>query len=374
MLELSKELLKAVEAVEKAKVDIPDSKVSTDFENERKEFVKFMHGLVEKLNAAVTADVSSVISYYNTCSEAWTKANTASARAYKLLKEFVPQSKEAVNVFSKVYKELETFGEVLKPLQESLEKAKLINKAIEDLDWLEKKLKEKEEEKALLLKTIKEKKEKLAEAEKKLAEFETSHEVMQVKELTKQRNALEYREKEIASDVIELLSPLSRSFRKALPLLEKEERKLLEAYLNSPFDALLGDKDLQINALLKKLKSLLADGKISVKNEEAAAKQINALLSSRLLENYRQVYFENEEKIKSIDEKISELDVKGKRESLESEISSLKADIEDAEKSLKKAEEKMEELSSLMETVKADLEEKLSSFLRKKAKILFVST
>ena len=350
---------------------IPDTQARQIAESSRKEFIESLSKMVRVFHESFGSTPLSVIDYYNKCSKSWNIANAETLRTYKVIKEFIPPAKDASKEFSKLYKHLEELGKFITKKNEEIENIKSALDAYEDLKVAKEDLENKKDKMKSIEEKIKSITSELEKKKKELEDLDQSDEAVMLRELVKEKTSLEYRERELASKVVEIISTIYRYLKKLLHELEEKDKKLIKKYMESPFDALLEDKNMKINYYLIQLKEKIEAGEIEPKNREKSIEMIDKMIKTNLLSNISNEYKEIEKKIAEINSKISQISLEKRRKELEDSIKEYESKLSEVEKEKERMLKKVEELEMIIEAIKDELKEKLTKVFGENVQVIF---
>ena len=355
-------------------VSIPDPKTELLVNTRKKDFILKMKNMIKTFKKEVGEKPEDIIDYYNSCTYSWNYANSVALKDFIQIKDFFKnEAKEVINNFKDIYKTLETIGNVISDKKNRIEKIKESIKSYDDFKWLKKAV-DNEEKKMEKIKTeIKELSENKKNKQIEIYNLQDSTEFKKLKELEKQKANLDYRQKEIASTIVEIFSSLDRPFKKSYRILSRENdpiAKTIKKFIESPFDALLSNES-ELNKILDKIKNLLKEKKLSLKSSEKVVKKIDDLLQKNVLIDLVKQYRELSLKLNEIEKEMNSIDINSKREKISLEIKMINEKILSKSEELKNCSKRLEEFQSLIEMMKEELQKSLTSILDKKIKIVF---
>jgi len=227
-------------------------------------------------------------------------------------------------------------AEIQKKLPELKESQKMVKLEEKNLGSLEKKLKESNGE---------------------LISLKNSPEASEYNKALEEIDELEKKKNELKGKLVELFAPIDKPLKRLSQLIESEqfpaspeEIQVLAALSSDPFTSLKRDpKAVHIKKILSYLKELIEKETISLKEKEKDKKleSIEELLSLNFFDKF---FWE----FNSIEVKFSELEKSLRKHSITSKILEMEKTIEGIERSL---QEKKEELSELAQQIERKMDE-----------------
>ena len=367
------ELNEALLLLEQSKIDIPDTKTKLVVESKRKEFVGKIKKMIKTFKTPSSDSPEDIIDYYESCMHAWTYANSVAMKDFIQIKDFFEsESKNFFKKFKSLFKTLESGNEMISKEKSRIEEIKEALQTYKDFIWLKKTIQDKENELVKIKQKIMELSNKKSALLNEISNLEDSEELKRMKELEKEKSAMEYRQREIASTVVEIFSSFDRAlkkFYKKLQMtgdqLEKDVKKCLE----SPFDALISG--INVGRILTKLEEGIANKKIDVKSREKLIKRIHKLVEQRVLDNMKKEYEELERKIEEVAKEIKKININSKREKLNYNLKEVNDKIVLEGKKLKEMNKKLNELNDMLEAMKEEVKKSLSRATNKEIRIVF---
>ncbi len=233
-----------------------------------------------------------------------------------------------------VAKSLKSLDDLSRNLKERIMKNKEIN-YVEKLDSLHQEYKEKISDKdhinnSIAQESLNEEKEldNLNEIEEKINALKKSEEFKDYSNLNDELEKMDKDLLDVKNNIIDFFSPLYRILRKFQKISIEHER-LIENYINYPAETLVGDKDLEIKVVLKKLKEEIL--KESIKDKEEKINKIMKIIDSFNDQDIKKLRSEfsklNNEKAKIVN-KLNLLNIKKDLDNLESETKIINDRIE----------------------------------------------
>ncbi|MBW2979244.1 hypothetical protein KY307_01110 [Candidatus Woesearchaeota archaeon] len=191
--------------------------------------------------------------------------------------------------------------------------------------------------------------------------------------LQKENDELEYTIERLKSKTLELFSPIQRPLRKFSRIVsEKEDIKLIEAYLRGPFDALISDEKLRILKLLADLKRCVSIDQIDLKDKKKETvfnniEKINFSVLNSILEDYKSIC----EKKTLVKKKLYNNQITLRKKEIQYRLEYIDAKIREEKEKLLRAEERKKRLDEEFFPLKREFENDLGKFLGKEVTISF---
>jgi len=177
----------------------------------------------------------------------------------------------------------------------------------------------------------------------------------------------------LKSKTLELFSPIQRPLRKFSRIVsEKDDIKLIDAYLSDPFSALIADEKLRILKLLADLKRCISIDQIDLKDKKketvfSHVEKINFTVLNSILEDYKSIC----EKRTLIKKKLYNNQITLRKKEIQYRLEYLDAKIREEKEKLLRTEEWRKRLDDEFFSLKKELENDLGKFLGKEVTISF---
>ncbi len=191
--------------------------------------------------------------------------------------------------------------------------------------------------------------------------------------LQKENDELESAIERLKSRTLELFSPIQRPLRKFSRIVsEKEDVKLIEAYLRDPFGTLIVDEKLRILKLLADLKRCVSMDQIDLKDKKketvfSHVEKINFSVLNSILEDYKSIC----EKKMLVKKKLYNNQITLRKKEIQYRLEYLDAKIREEKERLLRTEERKKRLDDEFFSLKKEFENGLGKFLGKEVTISF---
>jgi len=311
----------------------------------RKSFAKKVEDLIKEKEQTD----SSFSSLYEMCTSFSTEfeaVDGSTVKEFAAIKEVFKNESYAIidemKVLKKIYadfkEKLKKELDVIRPYEEIETKIKIVREEKEKLENYKKDLE-----------NILQKNENLQKENEmmqmNLRELEESSEWKGYLETKKKLDEKENERREITSQVVQKFSSVERPLKKLNNLLQKTandiNKKLLEKYLSSPFDAFVEDYEKKtINSALKEAAKYIEENKI---DEKKSLGKINEMISSDAFNQLAREWQKINDEIAELNEKLENSEVAKKKEEILKIISNREAEMRQNRK------EKIEQQVSILE-------------------------
>ena len=302
--------------------------------------ILFLSQTFNQLSAKLDDVNASTVAEFVSIKEVFKNEAFAVTDEMKTLKKIYDQFKE------KLRKELDA----VQPYDEITTKIKILKEEKERLDNLRKDLE-----------NIQQKNENLLKENEmmriNLQKLEESNEWKEYLQMKRRLSEKENEKTEVISQVVQKFSSIERPFKKLNNLLQKTEsemnKKLLEKYIASPFDAFLEDYEKKtINSALEQAAKYIEENKI---DEKKSLEKIKEMISSDAFNNLDKKWHEINVRYAELSEKIENSEVAKKKEEMLKNISMREAEMKQNRK--EKVEEQLRALEDDFATHKEDLKQ-----------------
>ena len=295
----------------------------------RKSFV----GKVENLISGEQKDFSIhyLSEFSNSFFAKFREIDAGTVSEYASIKEvFKNESPAVIDEMKGLRKIYGEFGERLKraeldvqPFEEIETKIQILNQEARKLENCKKDLGEIQQRNEML-------KKENEMMQKNLQSLESGEEWKNYLETKKRLEEKEGERKEVISSVVERFSSVERPLKKLNNLLQQSEgeinKKILEKYFSSPFDAFVDDYEKKtINSALKEAERMIADKKII--NEEKSLGKIREMISSGTFVQLAKEWQKTNDEIAELNEKIESSETNKKRDEILAAISNHETEI-----------------------------------------------
>lgn len=295
----------------------------------RKNFV----GKVENLIADEQKDFSIhyLAEFSNSFFAKFREVDAGTVSEYASIKEvFKNESPAVIDEMKGLRKIYSDFAERLKraesevlPFEEIETKIQILNQETKKLENCKKYLGEIQQRNEML-------KKESEMMQKNLQSLESGEEWKNYLEMKKRLEERESERKEVISNVVERFSSVERPLKKLNNFLQQSEseinKKILEKYFSSPFDAFVDDYEKKtINLALKEAEKMIAEKKII--NEEKSLGKIREMISSDTFVQLAKKWQKTNDEIAELNEKIESSEVNKKRDEILATISNHETEI-----------------------------------------------
>jgi hypothetical protein len=324
-----------------AQVDLQLLKIAI---TSRKSFAKKVEDLIKEKEQ--TDSFSSLYEMYNSFSLEFEAVDASTVSEFAAIKEVFKNESYAV------IGEMKTLKKIYVDFKEKLKKEM---SAVQPYEEIETKIKVLKEEKERLenykkdLESILQKNENLKKENEmlqiNLRKIEESEEWKEYLETKKKLEQKENERREIISQVVQKFSSVERPLKKLNNILQKTEseinRKLLEKYFSSTFDAFVEDYEKKtINSALKEAAKYIEENKI---DEKKSLGKINEMVSSDSFNQLAREWQKTNDEIAELNERTENSEVAKKKEEIAKIISNREGEIRQNRK------EKLEQQTSILE-------------------------
>ena len=146
-----------------------------------------------------------------------------------------------------------------------------------------------------------------------------------LQKLRAERDTLEQQKVGFQSKVLDIFAPLSSIFRKYARITLDHE-KLVEQYAAGPFEALLGDNQLDVLSILGHMKDQLRSGSLDIKDKKKdRALECITQIDRDTLENLLREYHFLQQRINEIEKKISENTIENELSDMQRSLAEIQA-------------------------------------------------
>jgi len=328
--ELSSSLAKALESLEA--IDIKSMQVEEKLKGfvlgNRKAYVLSLNTFRRLLEQPEKLDSNSIKNYCNELQEEMTLFSKKTTKNFYIMQNLIGKELEEIrkqlNELTKIIQEMSDKTKKLKLIEEILSRLKEIYNYIDEKETRESSLVNSEKERDSLLQKEKELKDKIES-------FKKGKVFLELTQLKQKRSELENELYILKNNFNTNFASISRPLRKLAKIYMD---KLLEKYLDLPFETLFKDENLEIVNLLESLKKEMDAEKIIEKNQDK-------LLSS--LNEMDKEYFENiKNNFKTKEQELIDCNKKIESNTFEKELLEFISDLKKIESKLAEANEKIE--------------------------------
>lgn len=310
----------------------------------RKSFAKKVEDLIKEKEQ--TDSFHLLLEMYTSFSLEFEAVDASTVREFVAIKEVFKNESYAIidemKVLKKIYvdfkEKLKKELDVVRPYEEIETKIKILKEEKERLESYKKDLEN------ILQKNENLKKENEM-LQTNLQKIEESEEWKGYLETKKKLDEKENERREIISQVVQKFSSVERPLKKLNNLLQKTEseinRKLLEKYFSSAFDAFVEDYEKKtINSALKEAAKYIEENKI---DEKKSLGKINEMISSDVFNQIARDWQKINDELAELNEKLENSEVAKKKEEIAKIISNREAEMKQNRK------EKIEQQVSILE-------------------------
>ncbi|MCD6247599.1 MAG: hypothetical protein J7J87_04190 [Candidatus Diapherotrites archaeon] len=374
-----KEIRALLDEVEKLPIKSENERFEKAVETSRKQAVKRLRALLQKIEPPFDASAQQIADY---CYES----------KLSLQKEIFASGKSIAYTSALLAEHMRAIGKNFKSIDESLEKLRLvinanpivfstmiekllsdIEKKKADLETLEQKLSELEGS----LKSVEEKK---AKAKEKLDKLKSSKQARMLeelerkeKELAEKRALLRERLQLEIADIKKALQRLKKANDRGVYLLKERELKTISLLFEEPLSLIKIDpKGEHIKALLNELENAIKQNAVTLK-ERGLVKTQNAILKLAKKDFFNEFFWplnELEGETLKIQKELRKNTIIKAIQQAEQELKHSERELSEVKKEISESEQKKSKLKEELAVLIKNLQEVLSSTLKKDIKIV----
>ena len=299
------EVEEAIDALQNATLPNPSISVKEKqyLEGNRSSYIMGTSQFLKSL--AIPDEHGQILQYPGLFTQNLEKYAKATVRPYQILQQFLAHEGRDVAIAIKGIEDIHiTLAEKIK--SSNMGSIKAAQEAIAQLSHRTLKKNELKNSIAAVEKDLAAAKEELAKHEKALTALQASHPYKNMLELKAEREVLHKQLKDAQDDVLQQFSILDDALKK-FGRLSLEDEEIISQYLFDPAEALEKDEDIQMGAILNKIKDALEKNQIVLK-EKKRAKTVSLLesLSSAALKQSREAIVGIKRKMIDLGENLKE--------------------------------------------------------------------
>lgn len=259
-------LRNAVNILEKTEVkEKVDDKVRNIVLSNKKNYINQVNLFLEDLHLPDNMEYRNAIEFYNNFQSSIDNLSKSSLKSYNASKHLFFDEVDAV---AKILKNLDKISKDIKlnfddSNSEQLDEIK--SKINDYLNCLDKKKKSKEKLKQNK-NNLKELQNKIKKLGNEIEKFETSKDFASYNKLLEKREQIEKKITDLEDELLNKFSILTRPLKKYEKITLLDTR-LIQRYINNPYDALILDKELEIIKVFQNLKKNVSEDKLELKDK-----------------------------------------------------------------------------------------------------------
>jgi hypothetical protein len=330
----------------------------------RKNFVSKMSLLAEQMKKPSGSDMEDMFEFYDKTSRSIQKTNAETTKDYALLKLlFEKEGKEVVECFRQLTEAVKELGERTSGLRKVNEKAMKAKRYADDIAEITDETSRDEPAKLEIL--ISEKESGVRRITKDISDLEGSKEWKDVSDMQKRGEDLKVKiaesERRFYERMDRLEIPLKRYKRVA-------ESGILNDYIQKSFDSALSKDPSaeKITSILKDIKTLIADGKMDIKDKSKFLGIIDDEVKNNTIGKIMEEHSKASREEKDIKDAIQSKGTLSRRSMLQSEEDAIKKQIEVLKSDKANLGEKLRRLNAKRDQEIKELEELASEVLGEK--------
>jgi hypothetical protein len=333
----------------------------------RKNFVTKMDLLMQQIRRPLDEKLEPTLEFYGELGKTIDAINSETIKDYAFLRMlFEKEGKDVVDVFRQIADIDQRIREMLKPIRDIRNQMTRASGIAGEIQKISVELGR--DDLSKIAEAISQMQEELSRDEKELAGLLEGKEWKAV---------VNMREK--AEKAKEMTGTKRREFEKVMEEMEAPLKKykkvadshLLDDYISKSFDSVLCDdpKGERILSLLKKIKTMITEGKIEIKDSEQAVKRIDELNDENTIGNLMLGYLKACEEAERLNEDALSSGVMKRKLFLDSESARLENKIEEENLEMKRTEEIAVTIRERRDQKAAQLEEILQGIFKKRVRI-----
>lgn len=353
-----------------------DPPVMSAVVGKKNSFIHKMNQMVKEFERPVEFNFNSILDFHNRCVFSLNSTNAKTGEDYRYLKEFFDKEvSQVISDFKNLDRSFKELGNLLKTKKEDVD---LILSLKEKNNSIKMKLESKEKMKIELgrrnglLSDLRNKETSLGN---EINGLNASDEWIRLTERKKEKSRIENEINDRVIEVVQTVSPLEQVLRKFKKLVEYcvvnfQNRRFVELYINSPMDAFAQDEDLRMFYLiLEEIKKTVNEGKMELKDKILSL--ISHMLEEKKFLGLKKDFEDLIAKRDKIQSEISQFKIQEQKEKLERDLLLVKNNIADNSRENEILNKKLQKIGEEMNEDKSFMEDKLTHLKNQKVSISF---